>query len=209
MCVCVCVCLCALNKIPSPWVYMSLCVPVCMCPHQNPCSWVCVCVCICAFVCTLSRIPFPRVWVCARVCLCALSRTSSLQFVCARVSLCVSSAERWLAQALVPFQSPRGSGKQTNMAPSGGVQGLSETRVAAGQPDAGTSRPRSRGRRPGMKQDGPSLLLQPSLLAPVTEKGTKRPGGPGQQGQPAHKHEALTTAGGQAITAPSKFGLNS
>lgn len=79
-------------------------------------------------------------------------------------------------------------------------------RVAAGWPGAGTSRPQYRGRRPGMKQDRPSFLLQPSLLAPVKEKGTNRPGAPDSKDSPAHKHEALATAGGQAITAPGRSG---
>ena len=92
-------CLCALNKIPSPWVYMNLCVPVCVCPHQNPSSWGCVCVyvCVCAclcIVCTLSRIPFPRVWVYARECACVPSAGPLPCSLCVHMYPCVCPQQK-------------------------------------------------------------------------------------------------------------------
>ena len=48
-----------------------------------------------------------------------------------------------------------------------------------------------------MKQDGPSLLLQPTLLAPVTEKGTNRPGAPdSKDSQPTNMKRSPPQDGG-------------
>lgn len=182
-CVRVCVCVC-----PSLWAYMSLCAPVCVCPHQIPSSWGCVCVCVhvCTFVCTLSRTPFPRVWVCACECACVLSAGPLPCSLCVHVCPCVCPQQKgsWPRHWCLS-RAPEGQGNRQTWHQVGVRQGLSETtsgsRMAWCRDEQATVQ-----REEAWNEAGQALFPPTAQPAGSCQgKRNQQAGGPGQQGQPS------------------------